>query len=168
MVEFIAQLANRACRLAESTAGRFARRQDGGAAVEFGLVAAPFLALLFAIMETAIVFFAGQALETAAADSCPVDHDRAGADPELRRDRVQECGLREDLRAVRLSEWRLCRRANVFVLCQRHHAQSGRRPGQLSEQFPDTSPAGPATSWSCGCSTSIRSMSRSWGSISPT
>jgi Flp pilus assembly protein TadG len=69
MVEFIAQLANRACRLAVSTAGRFARRQDGSAAVEFGLVAAPFLALLFAIMETAIVFFAGQALETAAADS---------------------------------------------------------------------------------------------------
>jgi Flp pilus assembly protein TadG len=33
------------------------------------MVAAPFLALLFAIMETAIVFFAGQALETAAADS---------------------------------------------------------------------------------------------------
>jgi Flp pilus assembly protein TadG len=69
MVEFIAQLANRACRLADSTARRFARRQDGGAAVEFGLVAAPFLALLFAIMETAIVFFAGQALETAVADS---------------------------------------------------------------------------------------------------
>jgi len=37
--------------------------------VEFGLVAAPFLALLFAIMETALVFFAGQALETAVADS---------------------------------------------------------------------------------------------------
>jgi Flp pilus assembly protein TadG len=33
------------------------------------MVAAPFLALLFAIMETAMVFFAGQALETAAADS---------------------------------------------------------------------------------------------------
>lgn len=48
---------------------RFARRQEGAAAVEFALVAAPFLALVFAIMETAIVFFAGQTLETAAADS---------------------------------------------------------------------------------------------------
>lgn len=48
---------------------RFARQQEGAAAVEFGLVAAPFLALVFAIMETAIVFFAGQALETAVADS---------------------------------------------------------------------------------------------------
>src|SRR5262245_23268980 len=47
---------------------RFVRQQDGTSAIEFGLVAAPFLALIFAIMETAIVFFAGQTLETAAAD----------------------------------------------------------------------------------------------------
>ena len=55
--------------LARSAARRFIRQQDGAAAVEFGMVAAPFLALVFAIMETAIVFFAGQALETAGADS---------------------------------------------------------------------------------------------------
>lgn len=48
---------------------RFARQQDGSAAVEFALVAAPFLALLFAIIETAMVFFAGQTLEAATADS---------------------------------------------------------------------------------------------------
>jgi Flp pilus assembly pilin Flp len=48
---------------------RLVRRQDGAAAIEFGLVAAPFLALVFAIIETAVVFFASQALETAAADS---------------------------------------------------------------------------------------------------
>jgi len=47
----------------------FVRRQDGAAAIEFGLVAAPFLALVFAIMETAIVFFAGQTLEAAVADT---------------------------------------------------------------------------------------------------
>jgi Flp pilus assembly pilin Flp len=51
------------------TVRRFARRQDGIAAVEFGIVAAPFLALMFAIMETAMVFFASQTLETAVADS---------------------------------------------------------------------------------------------------
>jgi Flp pilus assembly protein TadG len=50
-------------------ARRFVRRQDGAAAVEFALVAAPFLALTFAIIETAFVFFAGQTLEAAAADS---------------------------------------------------------------------------------------------------
>jgi Flp pilus assembly protein TadG len=48
---------------------RLVRRQEGTAAVEFALVAAPFLALIFAILETALVFFSGQALETAAADS---------------------------------------------------------------------------------------------------
>ena len=51
------------------TLRRFSRRDDGAAAVEFGMVAAPFLALMFAIMETALVFFASQTLETAVADS---------------------------------------------------------------------------------------------------
>lgn len=48
---------------------RLARREDGAVAVEFAMVAAPFLALLFAIMETAMIFFAGQTLETATADT---------------------------------------------------------------------------------------------------
>lgn len=48
---------------------RFARKNDGAVAIEFGLVAAPFLALTFAIIETAVVFFAGQTLETAVADT---------------------------------------------------------------------------------------------------
>ena len=51
------------------TARRFARQQDGAAAIEFGLVAVPFLALIFAILETAMVFFAGQSLEAAVAVS---------------------------------------------------------------------------------------------------
>jgi Flp pilus assembly protein TadG len=49
--------------------GRFVRHQKGATAVEFGLVFAPFLVLMFAIIETAIVFFASQILETAVADS---------------------------------------------------------------------------------------------------
>jgi Flp pilus assembly protein TadG len=51
------------------TVRRLARQEDGAAAVEFALVAMPFLALVFAIIETAIVFFANQVLETAASDS---------------------------------------------------------------------------------------------------
>jgi Flp pilus assembly pilin Flp len=43
----------------------FSRDQRGVTAIEFGLVAAPFVALVFAILETALVFFAGQTLETA-------------------------------------------------------------------------------------------------------
>ena len=48
---------------------RFRRDEDGATAVEFGFVIAPFLAIMFAILETAIVFFAGQTLETAVGDS---------------------------------------------------------------------------------------------------
>lgn len=48
---------------------RFARAQEGAAAIEFGLVSIPFLAILFAIIETALVFFASQALEFAVSNS---------------------------------------------------------------------------------------------------
>jgi Flp pilus assembly protein TadG len=41
------------------------RDQHAATAVEFGLIALPFIALLFAILETALVYFAGQALATA-------------------------------------------------------------------------------------------------------
>jgi Flp pilus assembly protein TadG len=51
---------------------RFGRSRRGSAAVEFALVAPVFFALLFAIIETAIIFFAGQVLETIAQDSARV------------------------------------------------------------------------------------------------
>ncbi len=52
-----------------TTVRRFCRRDDGAAAVEFSLVMLPFLTLFGVIIQTALVFFAGQTLETAAADS---------------------------------------------------------------------------------------------------
>jgi len=48
---------------------RFRRSRGGSAAVEFALVAPVFFALLFAIIETGIVFFADQALETVTQNS---------------------------------------------------------------------------------------------------
>ena len=48
---------------------RFRRNRRGSAAVEFALVAPIFFALLFAILETGIVFFAGQVLESVTQDS---------------------------------------------------------------------------------------------------
>jgi Flp pilus assembly protein TadG len=48
---------------------RFRRNRRGSAAVEFALVAPVFFALLFAIIETAIMFFASQALESLTQDS---------------------------------------------------------------------------------------------------
>ncbi|WP_436643529.1 TadE/TadG family type IV pilus assembly protein [Microbaculum sp. FT89] len=48
---------------------RFARNDEGAIAVEFALVALPFFAILFAILETALIFFAGQLMETGLADA---------------------------------------------------------------------------------------------------
>jgi Flp pilus assembly protein TadG len=48
---------------------RFIRNRRATTSIEFGLLAAPFMALSFAILQTAIIFFAGQVLETAAATS---------------------------------------------------------------------------------------------------
>ena len=48
---------------------RFRRDQSGSSAVEFSLVAAPFFALLFAIIESGLVFFASQVLEHGVQDS---------------------------------------------------------------------------------------------------
>jgi Flp pilus assembly protein TadG len=44
---------------------RFVREGEGATAVEFALVAPVFIALLFAILQTALVFFVQQVLQTA-------------------------------------------------------------------------------------------------------
>ncbi|HEY1979141.1 MAG TPA: TadE/TadG family type IV pilus assembly protein [Xanthobacteraceae bacterium] len=48
---------------------RFVRQRDAMTTVEFAILLAPFVAALFAILQTAMTFFAGQTLETAAAAS---------------------------------------------------------------------------------------------------
>jgi len=48
---------------------RFRRNRSGSSAVEFALVAPMFIALLFAMLETALVFFAGQMLEIGTQDT---------------------------------------------------------------------------------------------------
>jgi Flp pilus assembly protein TadG len=51
---------------------RFRRSRRASAAVEFALVAPIFFALLFAIIETAVMFFASQVLETITQDSARI------------------------------------------------------------------------------------------------
>lgn len=48
---------------------RFSRDPNGATAVEFALVSVPFLGLLFAIFETALVFFTAQSVEAATAEA---------------------------------------------------------------------------------------------------
>jgi Flp pilus assembly protein TadG len=47
----------------------FKHRQDGATAVEFGMVALPFFMVMFAVIETAMIFFTSQVLETAVANA---------------------------------------------------------------------------------------------------
>ena len=47
---------------------RFRKKEDGTTAIEFAVLAAPFFVLLFGIIESSLIFFAGQMLETAVDD----------------------------------------------------------------------------------------------------
>ncbi|UYO52757.1 TadE/TadG family type IV pilus assembly protein [Rhodopseudomonas palustris] len=55
--------------MARGLARRFRHNRKGSAAVEFAMVAPFFFALLFAIIEVAMIFFASQVLETAVQDA---------------------------------------------------------------------------------------------------
>lgn len=48
---------------------RFAGAEDGATAIEFGFVALPFLFLMFAILELAMIFWSTQTLESAVANA---------------------------------------------------------------------------------------------------
>ncbi|TVR10583.1 MAG: pilus assembly protein [Salinarimonadaceae bacterium] len=47
----------------------FLKKNDGATAVEFALVALPFFAIVFAIIETALIFWTTQALENSVSDA---------------------------------------------------------------------------------------------------
>jgi Flp pilus assembly protein TadG len=61
-------LALRSTRLARRLA-RFMRATKAASAVEFSLVAAPFCAILIAVLQTALVFLAQQVLQTATSEA---------------------------------------------------------------------------------------------------
>lgn len=48
---------------------RFGRDQRGATAIEFAILGIPFFALLFVTIESALIFLAGQGLETATSDA---------------------------------------------------------------------------------------------------
>ncbi len=52
-----------------SRVSQFVHSTDAATAVEFGLVVAPFIAMLFAVLQTTLVFFAGRLLDTAVSQS---------------------------------------------------------------------------------------------------
>ncbi|HEV2557942.1 MAG TPA: TadE/TadG family type IV pilus assembly protein [Microvirga sp.] len=85
---------------------RFAGDEDGAAAVEFSLVALPFFAMLFAIIETGLVFFSTQILENAVADA-----SRKIYSGEFER---QNPGVRDGAALQRLFKDEVCGKAILF------------------------------------------------------
>jgi Flp pilus assembly protein TadG len=61
--------AGRALRVPSPLRRPFRRNSDGAVAVEFALLAIPFLALILAIFQTSMVYITGQVLQTAVTDA---------------------------------------------------------------------------------------------------
>lgn len=66
---------------------RFSRDKNGATVVEFALIAAPFFALLFAILQTGLIFFSSQVLDSGLHDAARMI--RTGQAQEQRMDAAQ-------------------------------------------------------------------------------
>ena len=70
---------------------RFRRSRRASAAVEFAIVAPLFFALLFAIIETALMFFASQVMETITQDSSRVIYTGQAQNASLTQSQFATC-----------------------------------------------------------------------------
>ena len=68
MTSILARMTASTRRVGLRALGRLGRDQKGATAVEFAFVAMPFFALMFAIIETGLMFFGDQALDSAVTD----------------------------------------------------------------------------------------------------
>jgi len=90
MAFFSNHIMQRAQRHALRFAKRFKQNEDGATAVEFAFVSLPFFALLFGIMELAIVFFVNSALV----------HATTEAGRLIRVGNFQACGGADEFKAI--------------------------------------------------------------------
>ncbi len=60
----IARRNRRLCKILPRRINRLRRNEDGATAVEFGLIALPFFALLYGIMQVSLLYMAQEVLET--------------------------------------------------------------------------------------------------------
>ena len=90
MAFFSDRIMQRAERHALRFAKRFKKNEDGATAIEFAFVALPFFALLFGIMELAVVFFINSALVQATSEAGRI----------LRVGNFQACGGVDEFKAI--------------------------------------------------------------------
>lgn len=81
---------------------RFARGNEGSAAVEFALVAVPFLALLVAIIQTMLVFFAQRLLDEVVSQASRM----------IQTGQAQTSGLTQ----TQFASW-VCQKTAIFFTC---------------------------------------------------
>lgn len=90
MAFFSDRIMQRAERHALRFAKRFKKDEDGATAIEFAFVALPFFALLFGIMELAVVFFINSSLVQATSEAGRI----------LRVGNFQACGGEDEFKAI--------------------------------------------------------------------
>jgi Flp pilus assembly protein TadG len=83
---FIGNAARRAARLTH----RFGKDRRGASAVEFAIVAVPFFALVMAIIEAAMAFFASQVMETGLRDAARMIRTGQAQNGSWTRDRFKQ------------------------------------------------------------------------------
>lgn len=83
-------ISEKAWRRAERFVERFRKDEDGATAIEFAFVAIPFFALLFGIIELAIVFFISSSLT----------HSTSEAGRVIRVGNFQACGGADEFKAL--------------------------------------------------------------------
>ncbi len=114
----------------------FARDERGVTAIEFGILALPFFTIIFAIIETTMVFFAGQVLDSAVEDaSRMIKTGRAqAAGYNMTNFRSLMCGYTFGLfgTSARTSRSR-CRRSRAS---RRRQRATACRPATMSGQKP--------------------------------
>ena len=140
---------------------RFRRNRSGTAAVEFALVAPIFFAVLFAIIELALVFFASQMLETVTQDT-----SRLVMTGQAQKAEYTQAKFKEEV-CAKLTVMFDCVNG-VSIDVQSYKAFSAvtsptrSMRGKISFHRTIISRADPATSSSCGCSINGRCSSPAW------
>ena len=133
---------------------RFRRNRGGSAAIEFALVAPVFFALLFAILETALVFFAGQVLETVTQDSARKIMTGQAQMANYSKEQFKENVVCPPLALARV----LFNCDNVFIEAKSYptfptsRSPNRSTPRRISRPPRAIAPAPAATSSWCGCS----------------
>jgi len=101
---FSDKIMKRAERHALRFAKRFKNDEDGATAIEFAFVALPFFALLFGILELAVIFFINSALVHATSEAGRI----------IRVGNFQNCGAQDEFRAL------VCENMNNMNNCSRN------------------------------------------------